>query len=78
MTKLVLVQPRGTLYKNKHGIFKKELMYAPLTLTTLASLVPKELEIEIKIVDEGIEDFDSNIEADLVCAYFMKNNLYFR
>ncbi|MEK6828148.1 MAG: radical SAM protein [Nanoarchaeota archaeon] len=64
--KIALLQPRGPLYKNKTGTFKKTLMYAPLTLTTLAALVPPELNAEIKIIDEGVEDIDSNLEADLV------------
>ena len=64
--KIAILQPRGPLYKNKSGSFKKSLMYAPLTLTTLAALVPAELNAEIKIVDEGVEDIDPNLEADLV------------
>src|SRR4029077_4268161 len=41
--------------------------YAPLTLTTLASLVPLELAAEIEIFDEGIEEIDAErLAADLV------------
>jgi radical SAM superfamily enzyme YgiQ (UPF0313 family) len=66
--KLVLISPKGPLYRHRGGIFKKSLRYAPLTLTTLAALVPAELadEIEIRLVDEGIEDVDLSLEADLV------------
>src|SRR3954470_19924445 len=35
-----LVSPRGPLYRHRTGIWKRSLRYAPLTLTTLASLVP--------------------------------------
>jgi radical SAM superfamily enzyme YgiQ (UPF0313 family) len=43
------------------------MRYAPLTLTTLASLVPAEIPSTIRIVDEGIEALDvDTIEADLV------------
>jgi len=38
-----------------------------LTLTTLAALVPKELNADIRLIDEGIEEVDYNkVEADLV------------
>jgi hypothetical protein len=56
--KLVLISPKGPLYRHRGGIFKKSLRYAPLTLTTLASLVPPELEVEVRLIDEGIQDVD--------------------
>lgn len=61
-----LVSPRGPLYRHRTGIWKKSLRYAPLTLTTLASLVPGELGAEVTIVDEGIADVDTEVAADLV------------
>ena len=64
--KLVLISPKGPLYRHRGGIFKKSLRYAPLTLTTLAALVPPELGMEIRLVDEGIEEVGTDIEADLV------------
>jgi radical SAM superfamily enzyme YgiQ (UPF0313 family) len=38
----------------------------PLTLTTLASLIPEELNAKITLVDEGIEEIDPELEADLI------------
>jgi radical SAM superfamily enzyme YgiQ (UPF0313 family) len=64
--KLVLISPKGPLYRHRGGIFKKSLRYAPLTLTTLAALVPPELEVEIRLFDEGIQDVDLDLDADLV------------
>jgi len=64
--KIVLISPKGPLYRHRGGIFKRSLRYAPLTLTTLASLVPPELDAELQLIDEGIEDVDLNLEADLV------------
>jgi radical SAM superfamily enzyme YgiQ (UPF0313 family) len=64
--KLVLVSPKGPLYRHRGGIFKKSLRYSPLTLITLAAYVPAELEAEITILDEGIEDMPDRLEADLV------------
>jgi radical SAM superfamily enzyme YgiQ (UPF0313 family) len=64
--RLVLISPRGPLYRKSGGIWQKSLRYAPLTLTTLAALVPQELNAEIVLVDEGIQDIDRDIEADLI------------
>jgi radical SAM superfamily enzyme YgiQ (UPF0313 family) len=48
-------------------MFSKSLRYAPLTLTTLAALVPEELNAEIRIIDEGVEDFNiDTVDADIV------------
>lgn len=64
--KITLIMPHGEIHR-KGGIFKRSLRYAPLTLTTLAALVPQELGAEIKIIDEGVEELDvSTIDADIV------------
>jgi radical SAM superfamily enzyme YgiQ (UPF0313 family) len=54
------------LYRHRGGIFKRSLRYAPLTLTTLASLVPSDLEPEFTLVDEGIEEVGPGLDADVV------------
>jgi radical SAM superfamily enzyme YgiQ (UPF0313 family) len=64
--RVVLLSPRGPLYRHRTGIWRKSLRYAPLTLTTLAALVPEEFGAEVAIVDEGIADIDLDVEADLV------------
>jgi radical SAM superfamily enzyme YgiQ (UPF0313 family) len=64
--RIVLISPRGPLYRHRGGIWKKSLRYAPLTLTTLASLVPADLDADVTIVDEGIADIDPDVDADLV------------
>ncbi len=38
----------------KVGIFSRSLRHAPLTLTTLAALVPRELGSDLRIIDEGV------------------------
>jgi radical SAM superfamily enzyme YgiQ (UPF0313 family) len=63
---VLLISPRGPLYRHRTGIWKKSLRYAPLTLITLAGLVPPELDVELTLVDEGIEEVDPSFEADLV------------
>jgi len=65
--RIVLISPKGPLYRHRGGIFKKSLRYMPLTLTTLAALVPEELEAEVRLIDEGIQEVDpAAVEADLV------------
>lgn len=61
-----LLSPAGEIHRNTTGIFKTALRYAPLTLTTLAALVPPELNAEITIQDEGVQPLDLDFEADLV------------
>ena len=64
--KIALISPKGPLYRHRGGIWRKSLRYQPLTLTTLAALVPKELPIDLQLLDEGIEDVPLDLEADLV------------
>ena len=64
--RVVLISPKGPLYRASGGIFKKSLRYQPLTLTTLAALAPPELAIEFQLIDEGIADIPDNLQADLI------------
>src|SRR5437773_11296308 len=64
--KIALVSPKGPLYRHRGGIWKKSLRYQPLTLTTLAALVPPELPVDLQLFDEGISDVPLHLEADLV------------
>jgi radical SAM superfamily enzyme YgiQ (UPF0313 family) len=64
--KVALLSPKGPLYRNRGGIFKKSLRYQPLTLTTLAALAPPELDIDFTLYDEGISDISPDLDADLV------------
>jgi len=64
--KIVLISPKGPLYRYKGGLFKKSLRYQPLTLTTLAALVPEELNAELVLIDEGIETIPDDLQADLI------------
>jgi radical SAM superfamily enzyme YgiQ (UPF0313 family) len=64
--KIALVSPKGPLYRHRGGIWKKSLRYQPLTLTTLAALIPSELNTEVQLFDEGIADVPPDLDADLV------------
>ncbi len=66
MTRLALISPKGPLYKHRGGIFRKSLRASPLTLTTLAALIPEDLKIEVQLIDEGVEDVPDFLEADVV------------
>jgi radical SAM superfamily enzyme YgiQ (UPF0313 family) len=65
-TRIVLISPKGPLYRHRGGIWKKSLRYQPLTLTTLAALVPADLHAEIQLFDEGIADVPLDLDADLI------------
>ena len=64
--RVALISAKGPLYRKRGGIFGKSLRYMPLTLPTLAALVPPELSIEVVCVDEGIADIDLDLQADLI------------
>src|SRR5437016_3907085 len=64
--KIQLLSPAGEIHRNSTGIFRTSLRYAPLTLTTLAAMVPEELDAEITIQDEGVQPLDLDFEKSLV------------
>jgi radical SAM superfamily enzyme YgiQ (UPF0313 family) len=64
--KIALVSPKGPLYRHRGGIWKKSLRYQPLTLTTLAALVPPEIPFDLQLFDEGIADVPLDLDADIV------------
>lgn len=64
--RIQLLSPAGGIHRHKTGIFKQSLRYAPLTLTTLAALVPPELNATVEIQDEGVAPLDLDFSADLV------------
>jgi radical SAM superfamily enzyme YgiQ (UPF0313 family) len=65
--RIALLCPRGPLYRHRGGIWKKAMRYAPLTLTTLASLIPPEIDADVTLLDEGVDEIDpARIQADLV------------
>lgn len=64
--RIALISPKGPLYRHRGGIFRKSLRYQPLTLTTLAALVPPEMDVELQLIDEGIADIPDQLDVDLV------------
>ncbi len=66
MLRIALLSPKGPLYRHRGGIFRKSLRYSPLTLPTLAALIPDDVEHELSIFDEGIEDIPMDLDVDLI------------
>ena len=60
--KIAFLAPAGAMHRF-NGSFGKSLHYAPLTLTTLAALIPESLNAEAKIYDETIENFEQDYYA---------------
>ena len=64
--KIVLISPKGPLYRHKGGIFKRSLRYQPLTLTTLGALIPDELQAQVELIDESIQTIPDLLDADII------------
>ena len=64
--RLALISPKGPLYRHRGGAFGRGLRYMPLTLPTLAALIPADLDIELTCIDEGIADVPDDLDVDLV------------
>ena len=65
MLKIALLAPAGAMHRYS-GSFGKSLHYAPLTLTTLAALVPEDVDAEVTIYDETAGKIPLDIEAELI------------
>ena len=63
---VLLILPDGHIHKIRIGAFVRSMREAPLTLTTLAALAPKDFDIDFKLVDESIDTVPLDDQADLV------------
>ena len=52
--RILLVLPDGHIHKISFGRFGRSMREAPLTMTTLAALAPRELGIDFSLVDESV------------------------
>jgi radical SAM superfamily enzyme YgiQ (UPF0313 family) len=74
--KILLILPNDLAFpdgqrwsdKNKASDYvpTRRYAYAPITLTTLAALVPAEVNAEVEIIDEGVQELPEEVQADLV------------
>lgn len=65
MLKIALLAPAGAMHRYS-GSFGKSLHYAPLTLTTLAALVPEDVDADVVIYDETAGKIPLEIDAELI------------
>ncbi len=63
--KIALLSPAGAMHRYT-GSFKKAIHYAPLTMTSLASIIDEQIDAEVSIYDETIEAIPLDITADLI------------
>ena len=64
--RVLLMLPDGHIHKIRIGAFVRSMREAPLTLTTLAALAPRDLNIDFRLVDESIDAVPLDDQADLV------------
>lgn len=64
--RILLIMPDAGIHRIKAGPLCVSFREAPLTLTTLAALVPDELSARTTIVDESTQALDVDHPADLV------------
>jgi radical SAM superfamily enzyme YgiQ (UPF0313 family) len=64
--RILLIHPQHAIQRFKTGVYKKHLRYAPITMPTLAALIPQDVSAEVRVVDEMVEELDLSLDADLV------------
>ena len=64
--RVLLVMPNANIHRLALGPFKMSFREAPLTLTTLAALVPPELDVDVTLVDESVDSVPYATRFDLV------------
>lgn len=63
---VLLIMPDAHMHKLRFGPWTRSLREAPLTLTTLAALVPDDPDIRVRIVDGSVDRIPLEEPADLV------------
>ncbi len=66
--RILLIQANNWRYRGGPHLRRRLAFgaYASTTLTTLASLVPEEIEAEITVIDEQVQSLPRHLDADLV------------
>jgi radical SAM superfamily enzyme YgiQ (UPF0313 family) len=64
--RLLLIHTQHAIQRLGTGVYGKYLRYAPITMPTLAALVPPDVEAEVRVVDEMVEPVPLDFPADLV------------
>lgn len=64
--RILLVMPDANIHRLRLGSWSRSFREAPLTLTTLAALVPPELAADVRLVDESVEPLPPEGNWDVV------------
>ncbi len=64
--RILLILPDAHMHKLRFGPWLRSMREAPLTLTTLAALVPDVSNVDVKIVDGSVDRIPLDYPADLV------------
>ena len=64
--RILLIMPYARIHRLEIASLRISFREAPLTLTTLAALVPPDLDAEVRIVDENVDTIPLNEKFDLV------------
>jgi len=64
--RILLVNPRDNAYRPRRSAFARSVSYPALTLTTIAGLVPPELDAEVRILDEGVDETPIDFDVDVM------------
>lgn len=64
--RILLIHAQHAIQRVGVGHYKKYLRYAPLTMPTLAAMIPDDVPATVRVIDEMVEPVDLNAEADLV------------
>lgn len=70
-----MISSQSKIYNNKIKAYTRPITYPGLTLVTLAALVPKELQAEVSILDEGADDTPIDYSVDLIAISAMTANV---
>jgi len=74
--RLLIILPEAGIHKLSIGPFQKSFREAPQTHATLASLVPKELDLEITCIDENVQKVPFKKHFDLVAISIITGTAY--
>jgi len=72
--KILLLLPWEKDYKAYRDKFSAMLSYAPLTLATIAALIPPELNAEVDVCDEMMQTIDYDKHYDIVAISFVTSS----
>jgi hypothetical protein len=73
--RLVLISPKGPLYRHRGGIFGQGLRYMPMTFPTLAALIPEDVPVELRCHDGRYCNRYNILIAGILIATAIYSNL---